>query len=321
MTSSWRLWRTSASRRQAPPGLVVQSDRNNTRLNETIIAAITSNTLRVHEPHQLLVDISTPDGAVSNLLHDSAIRCERLHTIPQSDVRRTIGRLSAAMMLKVDACLKVSLVCPEMYAYAHGCRHETVKTAVGGAINVLGMAKHCRARVLQASTSEVYGDPEIRGLPPAGDVSRECEPRRCRRFPVGRAANPSLAEWNEDCHTAAKHQRWCDSSRTGFRGFAAVICGRIGNPSYFQCNCGVNTLGPRACYDEGKRAAETLFMDYYRMHRVDIRIVRIFNTYGPRMHLFDGRVVSNFIRQALAGEDITIFGAGTRHVRSAIVTT
>ena len=91
------------------PALVVQSDRNNTRLNETIIAAITSNTLRVHEPHQLLVDISTPDGAVSNLLHDSAIRCERLHTIPQSDVRRTIGRLSAAMMLKVDACLKVSL--------------------------------------------------------------------------------------------------------------------------------------------------------------------------------------------------------------------
>lgn len=91
------------------PALVVQSDRNNTRLNETIIAAITSNTSRVHEPHQLLIDISTPDGAASGLLHDSAIRCERLHTIPQSDVRRNIGRLPAATMQKIDACLKASL--------------------------------------------------------------------------------------------------------------------------------------------------------------------------------------------------------------------
>jgi UDP-glucuronate decarboxylase len=74
----------------------------------------------------------------------------------------------------------------------------------------------------------------------------------------------------------------------------------------------VNTLGPRACYDEGKRAAETLFMDYHRMNKVNIRIVRIFNTYGPRMHPFDGRVVSNFIRQALAGEDITLFGDGAQ---------
>jgi len=91
------------------PALVVQSDRNNTRLNETIIAAVTSNKSRVHEPHQLLIDISTPDGAVSGLLHDSAIRCERLHTIPQADVRRNIGHLSPDMMLKVDACLKASL--------------------------------------------------------------------------------------------------------------------------------------------------------------------------------------------------------------------
>ena len=91
------------------PALVVQSDRNNARLNETIIAAITSNTSRVHEPHQLLIDISTPDGAVSGLLHDSAVRCERLHTIPQSEVRRTIGHLSAALMLRVDACLKAAL--------------------------------------------------------------------------------------------------------------------------------------------------------------------------------------------------------------------
>ena len=112
-----------------------------------------------------------------------------------------------------------------------------------GAINVLGMAKRCGARVLQASTSEVYGDPEVHPQPES------------------------------------------------YRG-------------------NVNPIGPRACYDEGKRAAETLFMDYYRMNKVDIRIVRIFNTYGPRMHPFDGRVVSNFIRQAISGENITIFGDG-----------
>jgi len=120
-----------------------------------------------------------------------------------------------------------------------------MKTSVMGAINVLGMAKRCRARVLQASTSEVYGDPEV-------------HPQR------------------ED-----------------YRG-------------------SVNSIGPRACYDEGKRAAETLFVDYHRRNEVDIRIVRIFNTYGPRMHPFDGRVISNFIRQALQGEDLTVFGEGSQ---------
>ena len=110
---------------------------------------------------------------------------------------------------------------------------------------MLGMAKRCRARILQASTSEIYGDPEI--------------------------------------HPQPETYRGC-----------------------------VNTLGPRACYDEGKRAAETLFMDYYRHNHVDVRIVRIFNTYGPRMHPYDGRVISNFIRQALTGEDITIFGDGSQ---------
>jgi UDP-glucuronate decarboxylase len=112
-----------------------------------------------------------------------------------------------------------------------------------GAINVLGMAKRCGARVLQASTSEVYGDPEIHPQP---------------------------------------ESYW-------------------GN---------VNPIGIRSCYDEGKRVAETLFMDYHRMNKVDIRIVRIFNTYGPRMHPYDGRVVSNFIRQALRNEAITLFGTG-----------
>ena len=118
-----------------------------------------------------------------------------------------------------------------------------MKTSVIGAINVLGMAKRCRAKVLQASTSEVYGDPEVHPQPES------------------------------------------------YRG-------------------AVNPIGPRACYDEGKRAAETLFMDYHRAHRLNVRIVRIFNTYGPRMNPYDGRVVSNFIRQAIAGEPITIFGSG-----------
>ena len=120
---------------------------------------------------------------------------------------------------------------------------KTMKTSVLGSINMLGMAKRCRAKIRQASTSEVYVDPEL---------------------------HPQVES---------------------YRG-------------------SVNPIGPRACYDEGKRAAETLFVDYHRMNKVNVRIVRIFNTYGPRMHPYDGRVVSNFIRQALAGEDITIFGDG-----------
>jgi mRNA interferase MazF len=94
------------------PALVVQSDHNNARLNETIISAITSNVSRVHEATQLLIDISTPDGAASGLLHNSAVRCERLHSIPQADVRRVIGRLSDALMLKIDECLKAALGIP-----------------------------------------------------------------------------------------------------------------------------------------------------------------------------------------------------------------
>ena len=138
-----------------------------------------------------------------------------------------------------------NLACPAAPGHYQYNPIKTVKTSVMGAINVLGMARRCRAKVLQASTSEVYGDPEVHPQPES------------------------------------------------YRG-------------------SVNPIGPRACYDEGKRAAETLFMDYHRMNGVNIRIVRIFNTYGPRMHPFDGRVVSNFIRQALAGEDITIFGDGSQ---------
>ena len=134
------------------------------------------------------------------------------------------------ILLEVDEIY--NLACPAAPGHYQYNPIKTMKTSVLGAINVLGMAKRCRAKVLQASTSEVYGDPEVHPQPET------------------------------------------------YRG-------------------AVNPIGPRACYDEGKRAAETLFMDYHRMNRVNIRIVRIFNTYGPRMHPFDGRVVSNFIRQAL----------------------
>lgn len=138
-----------------------------------------------------------------------------------------------------------NLACPAAPGHYQFNPIKTMKTSVMGAINMLGMAKRCRAKFLQASTSEVYGDPEVHPQPES------------------------------------------------YRG-------------------NVNPLGPRACYDEGKRAAETLVMDYHRMHRMQVKIVRIFNTYGPRMHPFDGRVVSNFIRQALAGEDITLFGDGSQ---------
>jgi UDP-glucuronate decarboxylase len=147
------------------------------------------------------------------------------------------------LFLEVDEIY--NLACPAAPGHYQYNPIKTIKTSVIGAINLLGMAKRCRANILQASTSEVYGDPEVHPQPES------------------------------------------------YRG-------------------AVNTLGPRACYDEGKRAAETLFMDYHRTNRVNIRLVRIFNTYGPRMHPYDGRVVSNFIRQALLGEDITIYGDGTQ---------
>ncbi len=138
-----------------------------------------------------------------------------------------------------------NMACPAAPGHYQYNPIKTLKTSVVGAINMLGMAKRCNAKILQASTSEVYGDPEV---------------------------HPQIED---------------------YRG-------------------SVNPIGPRACYDEGKRAAETLFADYNRMHRLRIKLVRIFNTYGPRMHPFDGRVVSNFIRQALANEPITIFGDGSQ---------
>ncbi|GHE39744.1 UDP-glucuronic acid decarboxylase family protein [Vulcaniibacterium thermophilum] len=136
-----------------------------------------------------------------------------------------------------------NLACPASPVHYQFDPVQTTKTSVHGAINMLGLAKRVKARILQASTSEVYGDPEVHPQP---------------------------------------ESYW----------------GRV------------NPIGPRSCYDEGKRCAETLFFDYYRQHRLDIKVVRIFNTYGPRMHPNDGRVVSNFIVQALTGRDITIYGDG-----------
>jgi UDP-glucuronate decarboxylase len=136
-----------------------------------------------------------------------------------------------------------NLACPASPVHYQRDPVQTTKTSVHGAINMLGLAKRVKAKIFQASTSEIYGDPEV---------------------------HPQREEY------------W-------------------GN---------VNTIGPRACYDEGKRCAETLFFDYHRQHNLQIKVARIFNTYGPRMHPSDGRVVSNFIMQALRGEPITMYGEG-----------
>ena len=144
---------------------------------------------------------------------------------------------------KVEVDQIYNLACPASPVHYQRNPIKTLKTSVMGAINTLGLAKRVGARILQASTSEVYGDPEV---------------------------HPQSEEYR-------------------------------GN---------VNHIGPRACYDEGKRCAETLFFDYYRQNNVDIRVIRIFNTYGPRMRPNDGRVVSNFIIQALKGDDITVCGDG-----------
>ncbi len=138
-----------------------------------------------------------------------------------------------------------NLACPAAPGHYQFNPIKTIKTSVMGAIHLLGLAKRVRACILHASTSEVYGDPDV-------------------------------------------------------------------HPQTEQYRGNVNPFGPRACYDDGKRAAETLMFDYRRQNKVNIRVVRIFNTYGPRMHPYDGRVVSNFIRQAMAGEDLTLYGDGSQ---------
>ncbi len=183
--------------------------------------------------------------------HD-VICLDNFFTSQKSNVMHLLG-LPNFELIRHDVTLPIHLEVDEIYHLACPAAPghyqfnpiKTIKTSVMGSINMLGMAKRCGAKILLASTSEVYGDPEVHPQPES------------------------------------------------YRG-------------------NVNPIGPRACYDEGKRAAETLFMDYYRMNKVNVRIVRIFNTYGPRMHPYDGRVVSNFIRQALTGKDITLFGDGSQ---------
>jgi UDP-glucuronate decarboxylase len=164
------------------------------------------------------------------------------------NARFELMRHDVTFPLYVEVDQIYNLACPASPIHYQFDPVQTTKTSVHGAINMLGLAKRVKARILQASTSEVYGDPEV---------------------------HPQIeAYWGR-----------------------------------------VNPIGPRSCYDEGKRCAETLFFDYWRQHQLDIKVVRIFNTYGPRMHPNDGRVVSNFIVQALKGEPITIYGDG-RQTRS-----
>lgn len=178
---------------------------------------------------------------VDNYFTGTKANIAALHANPRFEALR--HDVTFPLYVEVDEIY--NLACPASPVHYQFDPVQTTKTSVVGAINMLGLAKRTRARILQASTSEVYGDPEI--SPQAED----------------------------------------------YRG-------------------NVNPLGPRACYDEGKRCAETLFFDYFRQHAVRIKVARIFNTYGPRMHPNDGRVVSNFIVQALTGADITLYGEGTQ---------
>src|SRR6266853_1200873 len=162
-----------------------------------------------------------------------------------SNNRFELMRHDITFPLYVEVDEIYNLACPASPIHYQFDPVQTTKTSVHGAINMLGLAKRVKAKILQASTSEVYGDPEV---------------------------HPQVESY------------W----------------GRV------------NPIGLRSCYDEGKRCAETLFFDYHRQHKLRIKVARIFNTYGPRMHPNDGRVVSNFIVQALRGEDITIFGDGSQ---------
>lgn len=176
-----------------------------------------------------------------NLFTGTRRNIDHLHAEPRFEFMR--HDVTFPLYVEVDEIY--NLACPASPVHYQHDPVQTTKTSVHGAINVLGLAKRLKAKVFQASTSEVYGDPAI---------------------------HPQVESY------------W-------------------GN---------VNPIGPRSCYDEGKRCAETLFFDYHRQHGVQIKVLRIFNTYGPRMHPADGRVVSNFIVQALRGEDITIYGDGSQ---------
>ncbi|QHE78139.1 UDP-glucuronic acid decarboxylase family protein [Hydrogenophaga sp. PBL-H3] len=186
-----------------------------------------------------LLDRGDEVVCADNLFTGTKSNVEHLLTHPRFEFMR--HDVTFPLYVEVDQIY--NLACPASPIHYQHDPVQTTKTSVHGAINMLGLAKRLRARIFQASTSEVYGDPAVHPQP----------------------------------------------------------------ESYWGS---VNPIGPRSCYDEGKRCAETLFFDYHRQHGLDIRVARIFNTYGPRMHPNDGRVVSNFIMQALNGEDITLYGDG-----------
>ena len=186
------------------------------------------------------------------LVHDGhyVICCDNFYTGNKENILKLVGKSNFEIMrhdvtfpLFVEVDQIYNLACPAAPVHYQKDPVQTIKTCVYGAINMLGLAKRTNARILQASTSEIYGDPEIH------------------------------------------------PQKESYKGAVSIS-------------------GPRACYDEGKRCAETIFWDYKRQHNIDVRVVRIFNTYGPRMQLNDGRVVSNFIIQALKNEEITIYGDG-----------
>src|SRR5690348_7113252 len=190
-----------------------------------------------------LIDRLLADGhevlCADNLFTGTKRNIDHLHNHSRFEFLR--HDITFPLFVEVDEIY--NLACPASPIHYQHDPVQTTKTSVSGAINMLGLAKRLRAKIFQASTSEVYGDPTV---------------------------HPQTEDYR-------------------------------GN---------VNPVGPRACYDEGKRCAETLFFDYHRQHKLRIRVARIFNTYGPRMHPNDGRVVSNFIVQALRGDPITLYGDG-----------
>ena len=186
-----------------------------------------------------LLDAGDEVLCADNLFTGNKTNIAHLHNHPRFEFLR--HDICFPLFVEVDAIF--NLACPASPVHYQHDPVQTTKVSVAGSINMLGLAKRLRCRILQASTSEVYGDP-------------------------------------------AEHPQ---------------------SESYWG---NVNPIGLRSCYDEGKRCAETLFFDYHRQHKLEIKVARIFNTYGPRMHPADGRVVSNFIMQALRGEDITVYGSG-----------
>jgi UDP-glucuronate decarboxylase len=228
----------TASCHTSPSDIDIPSDDEDNRMNETIMVTGGAGFLGSH-----LCDRLTEQGR-------DVLCVDNLYTGSKDNIRHLLAsdrfefmRHDVTFPLYIEVEQIYNLACPASPVHYQHDPVQTTKTSVHGAINMLGLAKRLGARIFQASTSEVYGDPSVHPQP---------------------------------------EEYW-------------------GN---------VNPIGIRSCYDEGKRCAETLFFDYYRQHKLDIKVMRIFNTYGPRMHPNDGRVVSNFIVQALRGEDITVFGNG-----------